>query len=402
MLFLIQSMYDIILNLIFSLQFIIFLFLFIILYQIFIYFIRDRSYIIAFKNSIDPEINSINDLIETPLVTIIVPAWNEGEIFNGCLLEINKLSYPNLKVIVNAGGSDETINIANSFKKYDDFTIIYQKQGEGKIKAINDCLKYISEGIVYLIDADTYLDDEIFFQMLHSIINNKEKVTVSRTKPHRSIQNKDLAKYIYINRNPWFSHQFSIYSKIITQNTILSYEIIDKVSPFSEGILSDDSLVIGLDIRNKGYKIINIKNMVESFNFPLKIKDYYNQNLRWLENALYSEIRIKKGTIMKYILSVFLSIYILISPILFLVNSYLFFIALELLLYKYLKKIRKILFYKSTKKDNSFKFHLKFYLKIIFYIYLELTMNLIVFFELLFYQKAYKKRKNLDKTSDNQ
>jgi len=360
MLFLIQSMYDIILNLIFSLQFIIFLFLFIILYQIFIYFIRDRSYIIAFKNSIDPEINSINDLIETPLVTIIVPAWNEGEIFNGCLLEINKLSYPNLKVIVNAGGSDETINIANSFKKYDDFTIIYQKQGEGKIKAINDCLKYISEGIVYLIDADTYLDDEIFFQMLHSIINNKEKVT------------------------------------------ILSYEIIDKVSPFSEGILSDDSLVIGLDIRNKGYKIINIKNMVESFNFPLKIKDYYNQNLRWLENALYSEIRIKKGTIMKYILSVFLSIYILISPILFLVNSYLFFIALELLLYKYLKKIRKILFYKSTKKDNSFKFHLKFYLKIIFYIYLELTMNLIVFFELLFYQKAYKKRKNLDKTSDNQ
>ena len=56
-----------------------------------------------------------------------------------------KLTYPWLKEIVNAGGSEETINIVNSFKKHDNFTIIYQK-GERKIKAINDCLEQHVKG----------------------------------------------------------------------------------------------------------------------------------------------------------------------------------------------------------------------------------------------------------------
>lgn len=396
MLFLIQSMYDIILNLIFSLQFVIFLFLFIILYHIFFYFIRDRSYIIAFKNSIDPEINSINDLIETPLVTIIVPAWNEGEIFNGCLLEINKLSYPNLKVIVNAGGSDETINIAASFKKNTNFSVIYQKTGQGKIKAINDCLRHVSEGIVYLIDADIYLDDDIFFHMRNSILNDNHKIAISMIKPHNSIRNRDLVKYVLINRNPWFLHKYSKYSKFISQNTIISYDVIKNVSKFTEGMLADDGYVMGSDIRKKGYQIFVISNsMVESFNYPLEVKDYINQNLRWLENFLFTTFKENKLRFAKFLGLTFISIYIYLSPLLIFLNPNTFYIGMALIFSMYLKKLRKILFLISTNGKTSLNLNPKFYIKLLFYIYLDLLMNIIVSFEMLFFRKAYKKRKNL-------
>ncbi len=391
----INNIIELSLNFILSINFIIILVIFILSYSIVKYYIRDRKYITTLKEFREIERVTIEDLKDRPLVNIIIPAWKEGEIFNGCLLSIMKLTYPKLNIIVNAGGSEETISIANSFKKHDNFTIINQKEGEGKIKAINDCLKYISEGIVYLIDADIYLDDEIFFQMLYSIINNKEKVTVSRTKPHKSIQNKDLAKYLYFNRNPWFSHQFSLYSKIITQNTILSYEIIDKVSPFSEGISSDDNLVIGLDIRNKGYKIINIQNMVESFNFPIKIKDYYTQNLRWIENSQIFNLKNNKIKFFKFFFVFLISICLLIFSFLLFVNLYLFLFGFLILLSYYLKKIRKVIFYKLNNKKDAIPVNFKFFFKLIYYIYIDALVVIIAFFEILFYRKAYKKRKNL-------
>ena len=81
--------------------------------------IRDRKYAKPFKNLKEPENISLEDLKEFPLVNIIVPAWNEGELFRQCLESITRLKYPKLRVIVNAGGSEETIDIANSFKNYE-------------------------------------------------------------------------------------------------------------------------------------------------------------------------------------------------------------------------------------------------------------------------------------------
>ncbi|MBY9005952.1 MAG: glycosyltransferase family 2 protein, partial [Candidatus Lokiarchaeota archaeon] len=109
------------------------------------------KYIIEFNSYQDPEIISLDDLESLPLVNIIVPAWKEGKEFERCLNSIKSLSYPNLKIIVNAGGNEETMRIAESFKKNNNFIILHQKSGAdrpslGKIKAINDCLKYIEEG----------------------------------------------------------------------------------------------------------------------------------------------------------------------------------------------------------------------------------------------------------------
>ena len=54
----------------------------------------------------DPKSLSIDDLKNIPLVNIIVPAWKEGNNFRECLSSITNLNYPNIKVIVNAGGND--------------------------------------------------------------------------------------------------------------------------------------------------------------------------------------------------------------------------------------------------------------------------------------------------------
>jgi len=392
----IQKLLEIFFGFLFSTNFIIILIISIVLYHFFRFIIRDNSYKKSYNNFKEIEKVKLEDLRETPLVNIIVPAWKEGEIFKGCLLKLKKLRYPYLKVIVNAGGSEETINIANSYKNDEKFTILYQKAGEGKLKAINDCLNYVTEGIVYLIDADIYLENKVFFQLLYSVLKGDEKIAISLIKPHNSIKNRDLVQYVFINRYPWFLRKFSKYTKSVSQNTIISYEVIKDIKEFSEGKLADDGHVIGSDLRKRGYKIFVMSNyMVESFNFPLKIKDYISQNLRWLENFLFTAYKEKKFNFIKFIGLVFISLYIYITPFLLFFNFNLFFIGIALILSMYFKKIRKILFFKSKNEKNSINLTVIFYIKMIYYIYVDLLMNFIAFFEFLFYRKAYKKRKNL-------
>jgi len=105
-----------------------------------------------FKQYHDPESISLADLHDIPFVNIIMPAWSEGEVFRQTLNSITQLKYPKIRAIINAGGSKKTVEIAESFKKFENFTILTQKKGEGKIKAINSCLPYVKEGVIYSVD----------------------------------------------------------------------------------------------------------------------------------------------------------------------------------------------------------------------------------------------------------
>ncbi|KKM95906.1 hypothetical protein LCGC14_1183540 [marine sediment metagenome] len=391
----IQYIGNYILNFLNSINFIIILLLLIITYHILLLVLRDKIYIDSIKKYKDPEDISINCLKELPLVNIVVPAWNEGETFKKCLRLINQLSYPKLKVITNAGGSKETISIANSFKNKDNFTIIYQKAGEGKIRAINDCLGYINEGLIFLIDADIYLNDEILIKMIYPIINRDEKVVISLLRPSNSIINYNIVKYLYINRSFEFRHKFSRYVYGVAPNACIKYEVIKEIGKFTEKRFSDDGLSIGMDFSTIGIKsFILVDNKIQADNYPFKIIEYFNQNIRWLENNLFTSIKNKKIRIIKFLGLVLISLYLLIFPFILFFNIYFFLIGLLFLLSIYLKKVRKIVFYKLTNKNESIKFGLIFLLNLILYIYLDSIINIIVFTEMLFFRKAYKKRKN--------
>jgi len=385
-------------KIIFSLIFFLILALFIIVFHIFAYFIRDKKHIKHFRNIKELKMISQNDLNEFPTVNIIVPAWKEGEIFRGTLEAIKNLKYPKYRVIVNAGGNEKTIQIAESFKEFDNFTILRQKSGEGKIKAINDCLAQVSNGIVFLIDADVYLNDNLLINMIYPLINENEFVVVSGLKPHNSIKNNDLVKFLFINRNPRFRRKLTRYIDIIGPSTALRYDVIKKINRFTKGKFSDDGRVIGKDLRKKKFKIYFIPEYLgETYNYPTSIKTYIRQNLRWIENAFFRKLEEKKRFFLIKFLAIFLiSIYLFIFPIFYFFNPALFLIGIFIFISFYIKKIRKLIFFQLT-KDNSldFNFNFLFFIKMLFYIYIEILMNIIAFFELIFFRKKNKKRKNL-------
>ena len=385
-----------ILNFLNSTLFILILLILIIVYQILLFFTKDISHIKVLKDYDDPKEIKLSNLNQIPLINVIMPAWKEGKAFENCLLNITRLTYPNLKVIVNAGGSNETLQIADSFRKFENFTIIYQEQGGGKIKAINDCLNYISNGIVCILDADGVLTDKLLLKMIYPLINGKEDVVIAPIAPHTSILNSDIVKYSYVNRYSEFRHKFTRYTKGFASNVCINYQVIKSLGKFSENRMLDDGRVTGIDLSSKGFKTYKlIDHKMQSFTYPTNINKFLNQNLRWVENSLYYSIKNRKFHIIKFVGLIFLSFYILVFPIFLFFNVFIFLIGILLYFNMYLKRIRKILFFKLVNRDVLIKLKFIFFIKLIFFTYLDVLVNIIVCFEILFYRKAYKKRKNL-------
>ncbi|MHA1284210.1 MAG: glycosyltransferase [Promethearchaeota archaeon] len=364
---------------------------------------RDNRFLREFKKYKDPESISINDLKYIPLVNIIVPAWNEGDLFKECLNSIAKLTYPKLKIIVNAGGSKKTLDIANSFKEDDRFLILHQKIGKGKIQALNDCLPYISEGILYMVDADVILIDETLLRMIYPIVNLGEHVVIGGIRPLPDQEKKDLVKYLTINRNLIFHYKFKRYwdKNISGANTCISYEAMRSVGKFSVDTNWAEDMSRGYDLLSKGYKIYYLthyRGKIFSYT-PDTLKKWINQRIRWNENDIIFAFENRNfRKIIRIITYSFISIYFIISPILTLIHFFFILLTFYMLLNKYFLKIRRLIFYKRMiKGEHHEKFGILFFIKIILYIFIEITVYFYTFLEMLMFGgKKLKKRKNID------
>ncbi len=356
------------------------------------YIIRDRKYVRIFKENKDPKTINLLDLKALPLVNIIVPAWKEGNLFKACLDSIINLKYPNLKVIVNAGGDQETKKIAESFRNNGNFTILQQKPG-GKMKALNECLNFISEGIIYSTDADIIITDEILLRMIYPIINQNEYVVVGGVRPLKFQQNNSVVKYLLTTRNPNFKIKFSRYGRtqISGPNTCFKYELFTELGRFQEdNYFPATDRVRGPQIISKGFKIYQLRSYRGSLftHYPDSLKSYIKQELRWRENALtnpYSRRNFK--LFIKYVILLLISLYIIVFPVLIFFHISFFFIGILILLNKFLIKLRAVRFFKLTiSKKHYKKFGLIFFIKLILFIYVDAIITIFVGFNILLHK----------------
>ncbi len=375
--------------------------LIIILYHTFFHFLRDRKYLKILKKFHEPEQISIDDFKSLPLVNIIIPAWNEGIVFKDCLISIANLKYPDIKVIISAGGSEETVEIANSFKeKYDNFIFLrqekgqYKIQGKNKIRAINQCLAYVSEGIVYLIDADCYLTDEILLRMLYPIINENESVVCGENRPLKSIEDKDLVKYLLINSIGYFNGKFTRYYEVQVSgpNTCLTYKVIKKIGTFREkqGEVIEE-ITRAKDIISNGFRIYRLKDFRSAIytEYPTNYKELYNRRRRYIGYRLNYYFQTKSiKSILKVYLLFLISIFLFLLPIILFFHLGLFFIGVFIFFSIYLKRVRKYIFFRMfiNKKDFG-RFGLTFPIKMIFYTVIEILLNVLMFIALFFKKK---------------
>lgn len=120
------------------------------------------------------------DDITTPIVSVVVPAYNVEHYIEDCLGSLLKQTFKNFEVIIiNDGSSDLTPEIANVFQHYDKrFKLITQENG-GVSKARNVGISQTCGQYICFLDADDWIDENYLECLYDAITRNDCDIAVS-------------------------------------------------------------------------------------------------------------------------------------------------------------------------------------------------------------------------------
>ncbi len=109
--------------------------------------------------------------MDTPLLTIIVPAYNIVSYLERCVYSIMAQTYEHLEILlVDDGSTDGTAALCDRLAAEDRRIRVYHKENGGSSSARNLALKYASGQYVGFVDSDDYIEPYMYERLVEAIL----------------------------------------------------------------------------------------------------------------------------------------------------------------------------------------------------------------------------------------
>jgi cellulose synthase/poly-beta-1,6-N-acetylglucosamine synthase-like glycosyltransferase len=227
----------------------------------------------------------------TPKVSIVLPAYNEGKYIAECLETITELDYPknSLEVIVvDDGSTDDTFKIAKSFEQKSSLIKAYTKKNGGKGAALNFGIKMASGELVATMDADSYLTKNVLKELVPYFDDPLVMAATPAVKIRESnsiLKELQRVEYMMI----LFSRKLLSYidSVPVTPGpfSIFRSSVFEKIGYFDEHNLVEDQ-EIALRIQAHNFKIKSSLTAEVLTEPPENLPDLVKQRVRWQRGGI--------------------------------------------------------------------------------------------------------------------
>lgn len=245
--------------------------------------------------------NKLRKFKKYPLVSIVVPAYNEGKNILTTLKPLINLDYPLKKleiIVVNDGSTDNTKNIVKKFiaQNKDHNIKLVSQPNKGKGAALNKGL-HISKGEFFVcLDADSIVESDVLRTMLPHFTDKNIAVVLPSLKAYKPSN--------FWQKMQWFEYIVNMFYKKLMSRldclhvspgpfSIYRKDILQKIGGFDENNLTED-LEVTLRLQSKHYRIVQIMNAEVYTITPNTFKSLYRQRNRWYKGAIINAIKYKK------------------------------------------------------------------------------------------------------------
>ncbi len=228
-----------------------------------------------------------------PLVSVIIPAYNEGKYIENCIRTVLDSNYDKTKleiIVVDDGSTDDTYEVSKSIK--DSRVKVLKKSNSGKAASLNFGIKRANGEVIATMDADSFIEKDTIENMLPLFdADDVAAVTAAvRVKPsNKWIQEAQRVEYLailfarrllsFIDAVPVTPGPFSMFRKWT----------FERVGGFDEKNIVEDH-EIALRIQSNNYKIRSSIDANVYTETPLTIKDLLIQRVRWQRGGLHNTI----------------------------------------------------------------------------------------------------------------
>ena len=235
--------------------------------------------------------------MENPLISIIVPCYNQAQYLDECLQSVLDQTYPNWEcIIVNDGSPDNTEEVAKKWPAKDSRFRYFYKENKGVNSARNFGLKQSKGEMIQLLDCDDIISKDKFHEQLKDLVDHD--VSVCDYFPFNDLT-REYLKGRYIS--PFFNESFFKkevildweFKKIIPCHCVLfKKKIADQLS-FDENLVNHEDWVFWVQLF---YNVNQYKNNPNVFAF-YRIREASNcNNAKLMQSGFLKASK----TLMKY------------------------------------------------------------------------------------------------------
>jgi len=234
--------------------------------------------------------DSGSDLIEgAPLVTVVVPAYNEEKAIGKTVEALLKLSYPNKEIIiVDDGSTDQTLEIARSYAKSDLVEVITKSNG-GKWDALNTGIRVAKGKFIVCIDADTLIDPNAIQRLTKHFNDPKIAAVAGNVKVgNRSgVLTKLQALEYVVGINLHRRSEANIQNVTIVPGAIGAFRasVLEEIGLFEGDTFAEDADVT-FKILKAGYKTTFEARAFGYTEAPKSMTSLAKQRYRWYRGSL--------------------------------------------------------------------------------------------------------------------
>ncbi|NHJ39258.1 MAG: glycosyltransferase family 2 protein, partial [Asgard group archaeon] len=224
-----------------------------------------------------------------PLVSLIVPAFNEAKVIEKTINSLLQLSYTTKEiVIVDDGSTDNTLKIAKKIARKAPIKVISKPNG-GKWSALNKGIVKAKGEIIVCIDADTILVKNAVEQLI-PYFTDKEIAAVSgniKVGNRGKIITK-LQAFEYVMDINLLRRSESTLGKItVVPGPLGAFRksVLKEVGMYSGDTFAEDA-DLTMTILNAGYKIKYEKKALGYTETPTTLLDLGKQRYRWYRGQI--------------------------------------------------------------------------------------------------------------------
>ena len=117
-----------------------------------------------------------------PLISVIVPVYNAEKYLRKCVASIRAQTYRNLEIIlVDDGSCDRSGELCEAFALEDSRIVVIRKENGGVASARNAGLDAMHGDYVGFVDADDWIDPEMYEVLLQRMIAENAQISCCGT-----------------------------------------------------------------------------------------------------------------------------------------------------------------------------------------------------------------------------